>query len=339
MSEAAKVEHFDLGAFKLDAGVTLPGARVAYTTYGKLNAARDNFIVFPTWFVGTHLDLEWLIGDGKPLDTTKYFVIVPSMFANGLSSSPSNTPPPYDRSRFPAITIQDNVRAQHRLLAERFDVKKIRLAIGGSMGAFQAYQWALAYPELVERIAPCCGAARVSRHCRVFLDGAKAALLADPAYKGGDYDAIPDTGLRALGRVWAGWALSQKFWRDELYKQMGFPDVESFLVNFWEAFWVKCDANDLLSQLHTWQTADIAKTPGYNGDLRKALGAIRAKAVASPGETDLYFPPWDMEWEVAQMPNAELRTIPGPWGHFSEVGIDPACNEFLGNSIRMLLAR
>jgi homoserine O-acetyltransferase/O-succinyltransferase len=339
MSEATRHELHALGDFALDGGVTLPKAHVAYTTYGRLNAARDNVIVFPTWFVGTHLDLEWLIGEGKPLDTRTYFVVVPSMFANGLSSSPSNTPAPYDRARFPAITIQDNVRAQHRLLTERFDVQRIQLAIGGSMGAFQAYQWALAYPQLVERIAPCCGAARVSPHCYVFLAGAKAALEADPALKGGDYGKPPETGLRALGRVWAGWALSQQFFREELYRQMGFADVDSFLVDFWEAFWIKCDANDLLSQLHTWQTADISLTPGYDGDLKRALGAIRAKAVLSPGEKDLYFPPEDMAWEGEQMRDAELRTIPGAWGHFSEVGIDPACSEFLGSSIRALLAR
>jgi homoserine O-acetyltransferase len=339
MSEATRHELHELGDFALDAGVTLPKARIAYATYGRLNAARDNVIVFPTWFVGTHLDLEWLIGEGKALDTRTYFVVVPSMFANGLSSSPSNTPAPYDRARFPAITIQDNVRAQHRLLTERFDVQRIQLAIGGSMGAFQAYQWALAYPQLVERIAPCCGAARVSPHCYVFLAGAKAALEADPALAKGDYRAPPETGLRALGRVWAGWALSQQFYREGLYRQMGFADVDRFLVDFWEAFWIKCDANDLLSQLHTWQTADIAATPGYGGDIKRALGAIRAKAVLSPGEKDLYFPPEDMAWEAAQMPHAELRTIPGAWGHFSEVGIDPACNAFLAGSIRALLAR
>ncbi|MFI0843784.1 alpha/beta fold hydrolase [Mesorhizobium sp. IMUNJ 23232] len=335
----ATVQTFELGDFALDGGVRLPAAKLAYVTYGTLNAARDNVIVFPTWYVGTHADVEWLIGDGKPVDSARYFVIVPQMFGNGLSSSPSNTPAPYDRARFPAITIQDNVRAQHRLVTEKFGITRIQLVIGGSMGAFQAYQWGLAYPDLVERIAPCCGAARVSRHCYVFLEGPRSALLADPAYAGGDYTSPPVAGLKALGRVWAGWALSQEFYRDELYKRMGFDDVESFLVNFWEAFWLRCDANDLLSQLNTWQTADISKTHGYDGDLKKALGAIKAKAIMSPGAKDMYFPPEDMAWEVAQMPNAELRPIPGPWGHFSEVGIDPACNEFLGNSVRMLLAR
>jgi homoserine O-acetyltransferase/O-succinyltransferase len=334
-----EVHRFKLGDFALDAGVTLPAAQIAYATYGTLNADRDNAIVFPTWFVGSHADVEWLIGDGRPLDTTEYFVVVPSMFANGLSSSPSNTPPPFDRARFPAITIQDNVRAQHRLMTELFDVRNIQLVIGGSMGAFQAYQWGLAHPELVARIAPCCGAARCSPHCYVFLAGAKAALLADPVYANGDYEKTPEVGLRALGRVWAGWALSQAFYRDRLYTVMGFAELEAFLVNFWEAFWVGLDANNLLSQLRTWQTADIAQTPGYDGDLARALGDIRAKAVLSPGQKDLYFPPEDMAWEAERMPDAQLRTIPGVWGHFSEVGIDPACNEYLGNSIRGLLAR
>ncbi len=339
MSEAAKVHHFELGDFALDCGVTLPEARIAYTTYGTLSPGKDNVIVFPTWFVGSHLDVEHLIGDGKALDTTKYFVVVAHMFGNGHSSSPSNTPAPFDRARFPEISIQDNVRAQHRFLIEKFDVKKIQLAIGGSMGAFQAYQWGLAHPDLVERIAPMCGAAKVSPHCFVFLEGVKAALLADPAYKGGDYDKPPEVGLKALGRVYAGWGFSQQFYREELYKKMGFENLEAFLVGFWEGFWLKCDANDLLCQLHVWQTADIAKTPGYDGDIKRALGDIRAKCIQSPGQKDLYFPPEDMAWEAAQMRDAECRPIPGPYGHLSEVGIDAACTEFLGNNIRMLLAR
>lgn len=113
------------------------------------------------------------------------------MFANGLSSSRSNTPAPFDRERFTAITIQDNVRAQHKLVVGQFGANKIQLAIGRSMGAFQADQWDLAHPDLVERIAPCCGAARVSRHCYVFFAGAKAALQADAAFAGGDCKSPP----------------------------------------------------------------------------------------------------------------------------------------------------
>lgn len=333
-------EIFRLGEFALDCGITLPDAFIACATYGTLNATRDNVVVFPSWYLGSHLDIEWFIGGpDKPLDTSEYFVVAPSMFSNGLSSSPSNTPPPFDRVRFPSVSIQDNVRAQHRLVTERFDVGRIQLVIGGSMGAFQAYQWALAHPELVARMVGMCGAARCTPHCYVFLAGAKAALLADPAYAGGEYAAQPVEGMKAMSRVWAGWALSQTFYREHLYRRMGHDTLDDFLINFWEAFWLNCEANNLLNQLETWQSADISRTPGYDGDLAKALGAIEARAVLCPGETDLYFPPADMALEASQMRDAELRTIPGPWGHFSEVGIDPDCNRHLTEAIRSALAR
>lgn len=332
-------EIYELGDFPLECGVTLPDARLAYVTYGALNEAADNAIVFPTWYLGTHADLEWLIGDGRPLDTSRYFVVVPSMFANGLSSSPSNTPAPYDRGRFPAVDIRDNVKAQHRLVTEHLGVRRVALVIGGSMGAFQSYQWALSHPDLVERFVASCGASRCSPHNYVFLAGAKAALLADPAFAGGDYEAQPASGMKAMARVWAGWALSQAFYRDGLHAGMGHATVDGFLTDFWEAFWLALDANDVLHQLETWQRADLAKTPGYDGDIGRALGAIRAKGVLCPGEKDLYFPPEDMAWEAERLPDAELRVIPGVWGHFSEVGIDPACNASLEASVRALLAR
>lgn len=330
---------FELGDFPLDCGVTLPRARLAYAVYGSPSAARDNFVVFPTWFTGTHLDLEWFIGPDSALDPGRYCIVVPSMFGNGLSSSPSNTPPPFDRGRFPRVSVQDNVRAQARLLREHFGATRIPLAIGGSMGAFQAYQWGLAHPDLVERIAPMCGAAKCPPHCWVFLAGAKAALTADAHWNGGDYETPPVTGMKAMARVWAGWALSQTFYREHLYRGMGFATMEDFLAGFWEPFWLALDANNLLTQLHCWQEADIARTPGYGGDLARALGAIRAKALLSPAETDLYFPPADMAADHAMMRDAVLRPIPGPWGHLSESGLDPACKAFLVKGIRELLAR
>lgn len=329
---------FDLGDLALESGATLPDAKLAYAVYGKPSAERDNFIVFPTWFTGTHADLEWFIGADSALDPGRYCIVVPSMFGNGLSSSPSNTPAPFDRGRFPAISVRDNVAAQARLMAEQFGAARIELVIGGSMGAFQAYQWALSQPRLVRRMAAMCGAARCPAHCYVFLAGAKAALTADAAWNGGDYDSAPEAGMKAMGRVWAGWALSQTFYREHLYRGMGFSDPDDFLVRFWEAFWLALDANNLLTQLHTWQTADLGATPGYGGDLARALGDIRARALLAPAETDLYFPPADMASDAAAMRDVRLRPIPGPFGHLSEAGIDAACKAHLVREIRGLLA-
>ncbi len=105
-------EIFDLEEVTLQSGATLRDAKLAYKTYDTLNADKSNVIVYLTWYSGQHYDNEWLIGEGMALDPQKYFIIIPNMFGNGLSSSPSNTPPPYDRARFPHVTFYDNVVAQ-----------------------------------------------------------------------------------------------------------------------------------------------------------------------------------------------------------------------------------
>ena len=202
------------------------------------------------------------------------------------------------------------MRAQHRLVTEHLGITGIELVIGGSMGAFQAFQWGLSHPDLVRRIMPTGGALAGEPALPGVPGGRQGGAAGRPAYAGGDYDAPPERGLRAVGRVYAGWGLSQAFYRQGLFRQMGFETLDAFLVDFWEAFFVELDANNLLSQLDTWQRADLSATDGYDGDLARALGDIRAKAVLAPGEKDLYFPPEDMAWEAEQMPDAELARDP-----------------------------
>jgi homoserine O-acetyltransferase/O-succinyltransferase len=110
-------------------------------------------------------------------------------------------------------------------------------------------------------------------------------------------------------------------------------------VGFWEGFFLKKDANNLLTMLWTWQHGDLGATPGFDGDLERALGAIRAKAIVMPAEKDLYFPPEDNAYEVRHMPNAELRVIPGVWGHFAGGGVNPTDTEFIDDSLKELLAQ
>ena len=330
---------FELGNWRLRGGATLRGARLAYKTYGALNAAKDNAIVFPTFFGGQHYQNEAIIGPGQALDPDKYFIIVPNMMGNGLSSSPSNTPPPYDRARFPSVSLYDNVTSQHRLVTELFGIERIPLVVGWSMGAQQTYQWGALYPDMVERIAPICGSARTSRHNFVFLEGVKAALTADDAWANGWYEKPPTKGLRAMGRVYAGWAVSQAFYREEVYLDIGYSSLEDYLVAFWEGRRLGADANDLLAMINTWQRGDISANDKYNGDFARALGAIAARAIVMPGRTDLYFPPEDNEIEVSMMPNAEFRPIESIWGHLAGgPGFNPPDAAFVDAALRELLA-
>lgn len=330
---------FEMGDVVLQSGATIRDAKMAYKTFGTLNAAKDNVIVYPTWYSGQHYDNEWLVGPGMALDPDKYFIIIPNMFGNGLSSSPSNTPEPYNQSRFPGVTSFDNVGFQHRLVTEVFGIEKIALVTGWSMGAQQTFQWGASYPDMVERIAPFCGSAKTSVHNFVFLESVKAALTADDAWNNGWYEKPPTKGLRAMARVYAGWGFSQAFYREKVYLEYGYSSLEDFLVAFWEGFFLARDANNLLAMLWTWQQGDISNNPIYGGDFEKALGAIKAKAFVMPGQTDLYFPPEDNEYEVSHMPNAEFRPIPSIWGHFAGgPGMNKVDVRFIDDSLKELLA-
>ena len=305
---------FELGEVTLQSGVTLPDARLAFKTYGSLGASRDNVIVMPTFYTGTHVRNEGYLRALPALDPSRWFIVSIDMFGNGLSSSPSNTAPPFDGPRFPAVTLHDNVACQHRLLAEGLGVKGVALVFGWSMAGCQAYEWGAQFPDFVKAILPFCASARTSPHNQVFLEGVKAALTADAAFAGGDYPAPPAAGLRAFGRVYAGWAYSQAFYRERLHRELGFETFEELLAD-WERDHLAWDANDLLAKLRTWQLGDISANDRYRGDFERALGAIRARAILVPCTTDLYFPPEDNAIEARHMPNAELRPYASPWGH------------------------
>lgn len=333
-------EIFELGSVQLQSGATLRDCKLAYKTYGTLNSKKDNVIVYPTWYSGQHIENEWLIGEGMALDPKNYFIIIPNMLGNGLSSSPSNMPEPYNASRFPNVTAYDNVRIQHRLITEQFGIERVKLVTGWSMGALQTFHWGCLYPDMVERILPFCGSSKCSRHNFVFLEGVKAALTADAAWNNGWYKEKPEKGLRAMARVYAGWGFSQAFYREQLdIKTLGYSSLEDFLVAFWEGFFLPKDANNLLTMLWTWQHGDISANPQFNGNLDKALGAIKAKALVMPGQTDLYFPSEDSQYEVSKMPNAEIRPIPSIWGHFAGgPGVNPVDVKFLDKCLKELLA-
>jgi homoserine O-acetyltransferase len=336
----ADYRTFEAGDVVLQSGLTYRSARLAYKTFGTLDAAKSNAVVYPTSYGAQHTDLQWAIAPGKALDPTKYFIVIVNKFGNGLSSSPSNTPSPFDRGRWPHFTMTDNVRVQQRLLEQVYGIERVRMVYGFSMGAQQAFHWAALFPERVERIAAICGSAKTSPHNVVFLEGVKAALTADPAWQDGWFAAPPTRGLQAMGRVYAGWGLSQAFYREEEWRKLGFSSLEDFLVGSWEANFRRRDANDLLAMLWTWQHADISANELYDGDLGKALGAITADALVMPCETDLYFTVEDNRREVARMTRAELRPIPSIWGYRAgNPAQNPADAKFIDDAVHELLAR
>ena len=330
--------QYGLGDVELLSGEVLKDAFLAYRVYGELNDNRDNAVVVPTFYTGTLERNEAYFGPGRAVDPARHFIVNVALFGNAESVSPSNAAPPQNSCRFPKTTFFDNVACQRQLVETGLGVKRVRLVMGWSMGGCQAFQWGAQCPDIVDAILPFCGSARTSVHNILFLEGIKAALLADPAFNDGDYDSPPESGLRAFGRVYLGWAYSQGFFRERRYRDLGFETLDEMLVD-WEIDHLTWDANDLLHKLWTWQRGDIGVGPVFAGDTGKALASIEARAIVMPSTTDLYFRVEDNRREVARMPNAELRPYETDWGHCVASGDnDPAFHRFLDEAASELLA-
>jgi homoserine O-acetyltransferase/O-succinyltransferase len=332
-------QFFEAGDVALQSGVVFRSMRLAYKTYGTLNAGKDNVIVYPTSFSAQHFDTEWLIQPGGILDPDRFFIIIPNLFGNGLSSSPSNS----EVTPFPDISYHDAVAVQRRLLVEQFGIAKIALVYGWSMGGMQAYHWAACHPDMVERAAIVCGSARCSPYNHVFLEGVKAALTADSAFKDGRFVAKPSAGLRAMGRVYAGWAMSHAFYRDEIWREAGFGSLEDYLIRAWDGAFARRDANDLLAQIGIWQRGDISACPAFGGDIDRALARITARVLLMPSQTDRYLDMRDNADEIGRLVNAssaELHPIPSIHGHRAGNPVNnPVDRAFINAEISALLQR
>ncbi|GJJ77385.1 homoserine O-acetyltransferase/O-succinyltransferase [Entomortierella parvispora] len=347
-------KYHQLGDFELQSGEVLPAAYIAYRTYG---SPSNPCVVYPTWYSGTIVEgNEWLISTPehprRGLDPERYYIVVPALFGNGESTSPSNTSGPKGGVNMPNTTFYDNVRAQHDLVTKGLGITDQIAVLGWSMGAGQAFQWASQYPSMVKLAVPFCGSARTSFHNWVFLEAVKGAVLADTeGYRKGRYmeekGHQPWVGLKALGRVYAGWGFSQDFYREKGFeKYFGLKGIENVMVQFWEKWSTSKDANNMLHMLWTWQYGDISAQPLYAGDsglaeasqrlsdrglgkagageaqdeeaFERALKGIQAKVLIMPCDHDLYFPPEDSQIEKDYMgENAELKVIESIWGHWA----------------------
>jgi homoserine O-acetyltransferase len=236
-----------------------------------------------TWHLVVISDNLWLTGTGKTLDPANYYIIIPALFGNGQSASPSNKP---DLRPFPEITFYDNVRAQHELVTKHLGIRHARAVLGWSMGAGQTFQWATQYPDFMDLIAPFCGAAKTSLHNQAMLEGVKSALYAakgtssegvgeqhlssDKAQYVRFTEETKQIGLKALGRVYSGWGFSQAFYRARLHETvLGFKDIEDFMVNFWESWACSKDPENMLVMANTWQIADCELATAHGGVQRQ----------------------------------------------------------------------
>ncbi len=333
-----------LGEFALEEGEVIPNLQLAYATYGMLNESRDNVILIPTWFSGSHQTWELAyIAPGRALDPEKYFIVAVSQIGNGLSSSPHNVGGDIAMSRFPRITIGDDVRAQEALLRDVFEIDTLALVVGGSMGAQQTYEWAVRFPDKVKRAAPIAGTAQVTPHnvllTRVLMD----AITSDPGYADGDYASHEDVvqGLRRHADLWAVIGFSTEFWKSEFWRTIEIDGVKhTNMQDFHRACnqvpYELMDPNSLLSMAWKWQHADVARHT--DGDLAAALARITARTFVLPIDEDMFFPPRDCIAEQRLIPNSEVRLLHSVAGHSGLGAFEQSFRDEVDSALNELLA-
>jgi homoserine O-acetyltransferase len=291
-----------LGDWPLACGHTIADAQISYLQNGELNADHSNLILVPTSYGARPEDLAWLAG--PVLDPARWCIVIAGQFGNGASSSPSNSPMGLAEQGW-VVSHRDNVAAQRHLLREVFGVERLPLIYGWSMGAQQAYQWAVDHPERVERICCVCGTARTSPHNRLFCLSLRQALTADRHWTGSGFDAPPEEGLRTYALIYASWAASQPFFRTVA------EPIEQHVEQQWLPHYRRHDPRDLIAMLDTWLAHDVA--PGR--ELAAVLGSIRARTAVVAGSHDLYFTPDDLAAEAAAIPGASFQRIESVLGH------------------------
>ena len=344
-----KTQSFTFAAppdeLELECGQKLGPITLAYETYGTLSAARDNAVLIchalsgDAHVAGYHAPDDrkpgwWdlYIGPGKAIDTTKYFVICSNIIGGCKGSTgPSSANPATGRPwglKFPIVTISDMVRAQAALL-DHLGIERLLMVTGGSMGGFQALEWAVRYPERVASAIPIATAARLSAQGIAFNEVGRQAIMADPNWRGGDYDGKegPLAGLaiaRMIGHITylSDEQMHAKFGRrlqDRARFGYGFAtefEVESYLRYQGDRFVRRFDAN---SYLYITKSMDYFDLPARFGSLVEAFQGVRAEFLVVSISSDWLFPTYQSKEIVKALKASGVPTtfveLDSPYGH------------------------
>jgi homoserine O-acetyltransferase/O-succinyltransferase len=320
----ASLFHYD-NTFTLESGVALPGYHLAYTTHGKLNASKDNVVWIFHALTANSNPLEWwpgLVGEGKLLDPSKYFIICvnkpgsPYGSISPLTINPQNNQAWYHD--FPLFTIRDMIKAyQH--LKNHLGIRKIFIGLGGSTGGMQLLEWAIEEPELFEHIVPIATNAVLSPWAIAFNASQRLAIEADHTW----LERRPDAGQRGLEaarsiallsyRSFSGYDITQP--RDKAFVALT-KEVAYAADNYQRYQGLKLvNRFNVICYYRLSQSMDSHDTGRNRGGVEKALQRITARTLVIGIKSDVLYPISEQEYLQAKIPGAQLLTISSDFGH------------------------
>lgn len=325
-----------LGDLPLESGDVIHDFELSYVMHGLPDATRSNVVLVTVSLSGSHHRLDFLIGPGRALDPARWCVICVDPIANGLTTSPSNSRR-QPGAAFPGFGLRDMVESQRRLL-DTLGIDRLAAVVGASMGGMQALQWGVSHPDRVAAIVAMTPMAKTAPWAVAIVEAARLALMADTAWDGERFTAVPTRGWRAWNAVMGVLAsrtpaaLADRF------------DGPRQVVDWMEALAAErladdFDATDWLCQSRAYETHDVGATPGFGGDTAAALGSIRARTLVLAPPLDLFNPADEADAIAAAIPGARRMTIPSVQGHQAAGTASPDDGGFLNAEIGAFLRR
>jgi homoserine O-acetyltransferase/O-succinyltransferase len=285
------LQFAQLGQCKLESGQTIENCRVGYRTFGRLDAARDNAVLMPTWLYGRSSDLVPLFGDGSSpqhiVDTTRFFGIAIDALGNGVSSSPSNGAAQHGTA-FPAFNLRDVVSAEYRVVTEVLGLHHLHAVVGLSMGGEQTFVWTVEHPDFFDLAVPILGTPRLTSYDLQVKRIMVETILADPAYQNGNYTEEPPLKLANL--------FGDLVVTSPEYRNQATPPgkLEEFFARTETP--QSIDANDRLWQLRAIMTQDVIG----NRSLAEVARAAKPKFLVIVSAKDhLVNPQPALDWAAA----------------------------------------
>lgn len=301
----SKQQFASIGNFLLENGKEILDCKIGYRTYGKLNAKRTNAVIYPTGWGGTTLMVESFFGVGADVDTTRFYLIAIDALGNGVSSSPSNSVS-QPRISFPQFSISDMVNAQYKMLTENLDIHHLAAVVGGSMGGLQALQWAVRYPDFMDKVVSVDATPRFSAYDLLWMNTYIEAVKYDTAYHEGNYKVNP---VLPLATQLTQLLVTTPANINNTVPVDSFPSWLSSLAN---DPLNTIDCNDGLWQLKAIMAHDISAVT--RGSLEDAAKRIKAKMLIIANKQDLLVNQ-SLSIKFAGMVNAQLVVMDNELGH------------------------
>jgi homoserine O-acetyltransferase/O-succinyltransferase len=300
----------DLGDLKLSSGAVIHDFHLGYRTFGQLNAAKSNAILWPTWLGGKTQELVQFIGADKVVDSTKYFVVLVDAIGDGISTSPSNSET-QARLAFPGFTIRDMVESEHRLATEVLHLTHVHAVMGISMGGMQTFEWVVAYPDFMDVAVPMAGSPQSTSYDKLLWTAQMDALRLDPEWRDGRGTKPMTGGFAVYNEIGNMNVTSPAYRVAETLPQ----DFEKFIEKTRKESTI--DAAHACDSIRQRQAINALDIPGEFGEtMEQAAKSVRAKMLVVISPEDHMVNPTPAI-AFAGMMGAPVLTLDSPCGHLS----------------------